>query len=206
MRPTVDIEIAAIIPALSAAELAGLRESLLDEGCRDALVVWYETGILLDGHNRLAICEVDGIPYRTIEISLPDRLAATIWVLRNQLGRRNLTDDQRAMMAAGLAELLSTQAKTERAKVARAAVVERHPMAKPDLRTDVVRKSEPPDRDNRSDVQAATAMGVSERKVRQAQAVRQEAPELAAEVAAGVMRLPDAVPPWAAPLAHAKET
>lgn len=91
MTPIVDAGFAALCPPLTAEERTGLRDSLLAEGCRDALVVWAETGILLDGHNRLAICEVEGIEYRTVERSFADRESAEDWVLRNQLGRRNLS-------------------------------------------------------------------------------------------------------------------
>jgi hypothetical protein len=54
----VDPEFQALIPPLDAAERAGLEESLKREGCRDALVTW--GGLLLDGHNRLAICRAHG--------------------------------------------------------------------------------------------------------------------------------------------------
>lgn len=91
MTPIVDAGFAALCPPLTAEERTGLRDSLLAEGCRDALVVWGETGILLDGHNRLAICEAEGIEYRTVERSFADRESAEDWVLRNQLGRRNLS-------------------------------------------------------------------------------------------------------------------
>lgn len=98
MTPTVDAEFAALCPPLTAEERAGLRDSLIAEGCRDALVVWAETGILLDGHNRLAICEAEGIEYRTVERSFADREAAEDWVLRNQLGRRNLSPDAASLL------------------------------------------------------------------------------------------------------------
>jgi hypothetical protein len=47
--------------------------------------------VLLDGHNRYPICQRRGIPFRTREVSLPDREAARAWVLKHQAGRRNLT-------------------------------------------------------------------------------------------------------------------
>src|ERR1017187_4064584 len=58
------------------------RKSSSDRrGCRDALVVW--RGLLLDGHNRLAICNRHGIPYDTTEIELPDRESAKLWIEEN---------------------------------------------------------------------------------------------------------------------------
>jgi hypothetical protein len=95
--PKVDGEFAALIAPLTAEERQQLEANLIDHGCRDALVVW--RGLLLDGHNRLEICNRNGLPYDTAEIDLPDREAARLWIEENQLGRRNLTTDQRAAVA-----------------------------------------------------------------------------------------------------------
>jgi hypothetical protein len=76
-----------------------LEASIQAEGCRDALVVWPQPdhgAILLDGHNRLEICERLGIAYSTVDCpdSVLDRADATAWIVENQRGRRNLTQDQ----------------------------------------------------------------------------------------------------------------
>ena len=89
----VDREFKSLIPSLTDTERELLEESIAQEGCRDALVVWQEEGLLLDGHNRYEICERLGIPYATYEISLTSREDALDWIDRNQLGRRNLTPD-----------------------------------------------------------------------------------------------------------------
>jgi hypothetical protein len=78
-------------PPLSRGELAGLESLLKVEGCRDALIVWQETGLLLDGYNRHAICQRWGIAFKVSLLSLPDREAAQDWILSHQGGRRNLT-------------------------------------------------------------------------------------------------------------------
>jgi len=98
MSIRVDPEFEALCPPLSADEYATLQESLLAEGCRDALVVWAGQNVLLDGHNRLAICDRHGLSFATTEIALPDREAAIGWILRNQLGRRNLHPDAASLM------------------------------------------------------------------------------------------------------------
>jgi len=103
--PHIDAEFANLCPPLSADEAATLEESLLAEGCRDALVVWAEQDILLDGHNRKRICDAYGLAYRTVGVSLPDREAAIAWVLRNQLGRRNLHPDAASLMRGRLYNL-----------------------------------------------------------------------------------------------------
>ncbi len=95
-NPIIDPEFRALIPPLSTDEREQLEANIVAEGCRDALVVWQ--GILLDGHNRLEICGRLGLPYRTVEIELPDRDAAADWIDKNQLGRRNLTPDQMRLL------------------------------------------------------------------------------------------------------------
>jgi hypothetical protein len=95
-RPKIDPEIAALLPPLTQEELAELEMRILLEGCRDALVVWKEARILLDGHHRLAICQKYKTAYHMVELSFPDRERAIQWVIDNQLGRRNLTDERRA--------------------------------------------------------------------------------------------------------------
>lgn len=86
-----DPELAAFIPPLDPSERAGLETSLLAEGCRDPLVVWAETGILIDGYNRYEICCAHRIPFRAIELSFADREAVKRWMIANQLARRNLS-------------------------------------------------------------------------------------------------------------------
>ncbi len=94
----IDPEFASLCPPLSPDEFETLEENIVSEGCRDALVVWAEQNTLLDGHNRKRICDEHGIDYDVIEVSLPDRDSAIAWVLRNQLGRRNLHPDAASLM------------------------------------------------------------------------------------------------------------
>ncbi len=85
----VDVEFSALIPPLTSDEFAQLEASILAEGVRDPLSVW--NGILLDGHNRLAIAERHGLDYATREVEVSDRPAARTWIIHTQLGRRNLS-------------------------------------------------------------------------------------------------------------------
>jgi len=106
-----DRELSSLAPPLTAEEFGQLEASILAEGCRDALVLWKEGGFLLDGHNRLKICKKHGKAYMTVEIGLPDRDAAKVWVIRNQFGRRNLTPYQRAELVLKLEPLIAAKAK-----------------------------------------------------------------------------------------------
>jgi len=107
----VDDEFEALIPPLSEEEFAGLEKSLLNDGCRDRLVVWRGHNLLLDGHHRKKICGKHGIPFGVVEVNLPDRDAAHVWIIRNQFSRRNLSTFQRCELALKLEPLIAKQAK-----------------------------------------------------------------------------------------------
>lgn len=89
----IDFEFRDLIPPLTAEEYSGLEESILREGCRDALVVWGET--IVDGHNRYEICTKHNLPYQIVQKEFEDRDSVKLWMMRNQLSRRNLSDFQR---------------------------------------------------------------------------------------------------------------
>ena len=88
---TIDPALKALIPPLTPEELSQLEQNILAHGCRDPLVIW--GNVLIDGHNRHAICTRHGIPFQTVQMDFPDRDAACDWMDANQLGRRNLTPD-----------------------------------------------------------------------------------------------------------------
>lgn len=88
---TINPKFQALIPPLSPEELAQLEANILRDGCRDPLVVW--GAVLLDGHNRLEICQRLGIEFKTVEMEFADEEAAMDWMDANQLGRRNLSPD-----------------------------------------------------------------------------------------------------------------
>jgi hypothetical protein len=92
MELQIDREFKNLIPQLAQSEIDQLRDNILAEGIRDALVTW--RGILLDGHNRYSIAQDYNLPFKTVELDLPDRDAARLWIVKNQLGRRNLTPQQ----------------------------------------------------------------------------------------------------------------
>jgi hypothetical protein len=89
--PRIDPELVELAAPMDDATRAALRASLVAEGCRDALVVWGEKDILLDGHNRLAICRELGIPFKVTKLSFVDRAAALAWFVAAQRARRSLT-------------------------------------------------------------------------------------------------------------------
>lgn len=98
-----------LIPPLSAEEFNQLEENILADGCRDPIVLWGD--ILIDGHNRLKICEEHGYPYKTITKDFSDSDSVKLWIIQNQFGRRNLTDFQRAELALQAEPLIAARAR-----------------------------------------------------------------------------------------------
>jgi len=117
IKPTEGIELIAdpqlksLIPPLSDSEYAALIDNISKDGCREPLTIWKDHSIILDGHNRYQICKEQNISFKVVEIELPDLTAAKIWMIKNQRGRRNLNESQRAMLAVKLAALYAEQAK-----------------------------------------------------------------------------------------------
>lgn len=109
MLITIEPEFKSLIPPLTTEEYAGLEKSLLEEGCRDALVLWGD--ILIDGHNRYEICTKYHIPYETVQREFDSRKSAIEWIILNQFGRRNLPAHERARLALRLKPVIAEKAK-----------------------------------------------------------------------------------------------
>jgi 16S rRNA G966 N2-methylase RsmD len=109
----IDPEFQGLIPPLATEEQTQLEANLLHDGCLSPLVAW--NGVLLDGHNRKAVCDKHGIPYDIRNIDMPDRDAALEWVIHNQFGRRNLTPFVRAELALKLEPVVARRARQNQA-------------------------------------------------------------------------------------------
>ena len=98
MELVIDPEFADKIPPLTEEEYRLLEENILADGkIISPLITW--NGIIVDGHNRYRILQAHPeIPYETMEMEFSDRYAVIVWICRNQLGRRNLTDEQKKFL------------------------------------------------------------------------------------------------------------
>ena len=67
----IDAEFQSLIPPLTFEEKKMLEESILNEGCRDAIVLWGDT--IIDGHNRYEICTKHEIPFETVNREFESR-------------------------------------------------------------------------------------------------------------------------------------
>lgn len=100
----IDPEFRDKIPPLTDAEFEQLRENILADGeVYEPIVVW--NGTIIDGHNRWRIInEHPSIPYRVKNMDFADKWAAFDWMYKKQLGRRNLTDEQKTYLLGKLYE------------------------------------------------------------------------------------------------------
>jgi len=85
------------IAPLSEEEIIRLENNILEEGIRDPLILWKNEDeyVLIDGHNRYSIAQKHSLkfPYKTMEFK--DKEEVEIWMVNNQLGRRNISSIQR---------------------------------------------------------------------------------------------------------------
>ena len=107
----IDAEFQSLIPPLTYEEKIMLEESILSEGCRDAIVVWNDT--IIDGHNRYEICTKYNIPFETVNRDFDSRNDAVEWIIKNQFGRRNLPLHERARLALRLKPVIAEKAKEQ---------------------------------------------------------------------------------------------
>tara|TARA_Y100001938_G_C8063240_1_gene418634 strand:+ start:76 stop:1203 length:1128 start_codon:yes stop_codon:yes gene_type:complete len=178
----IDNDFRDLIPPLRLDERAELEASIQQDGCRDPLTVW--SGTIIDGHNRYEICTRLSVPFEVVEKEFDSKVDALIWIRRNQLARRNLTDDQRAINAERLRQL-------ESQKVKSAAATARNLQRS---KSDTVSDHEPdkkPKRDTRKEMAENTKL--PERKLRGAALVIKERPDLADKVEQGEIKMADAV-------------
>jgi len=104
-----------LIPPLTQLEYEGLEELIVKEGIRDALITW--KGVIVDGHNRFEIAEKHGITgYAHRDKEFKDEAEVMMWIIDNQLGRRNLTSIARIELAKKKAPLIKAKAKERQAE------------------------------------------------------------------------------------------
>lgn len=110
MELIIDEDYKQCLPALTEEEYRELESSVLKDGVLNPIIVWDK--VIIDGHNRYDICKIHGItdfPIKEIKFNSKDE--ALEWILRNQLGRRNLTDFQRNRIALKYEDIIAKRMK-----------------------------------------------------------------------------------------------
>jgi phage N-6-adenine-methyltransferase len=98
-----------LIPNLSQEEYAQLEENILQDGIREPISTW--NGFVIDGHNRLEIAEKHNLELSYVEYSFESENDVFLWIIKNQLGRRNITAYCRAQLALRLKPVITEKAK-----------------------------------------------------------------------------------------------
>ena len=108
--PNTDPEFTALMPPLGAEEYNQLEQNiLLHRKVSDPILLWNNT--IIDGFNRFCICVTHGIRFEVKEVAFNSKDEAKIWIIENQLGKRNLNDAQRIELALCKEEVLRAKAK-----------------------------------------------------------------------------------------------
>lgn len=110
----INADLQILLRRLSKDEQDALTESIKRHGVLEPLITWKTDRTLVDGHHRYEVCrELHGEDCEVpcIEMEFDDLNAATEFMLRKQLGRRNLNDAERIYIALQLTELTRTKGK-----------------------------------------------------------------------------------------------
>lgn len=105
----IDDEFRDLLSPLTEGEYKDLEQSILDEGCREAIVLWGD--IIIDGHNRYKICQEHNIQFKTKQKEFASRDEVINWIIKNQLARRNLNKFQRIEIVHRGEDAIKAQAK-----------------------------------------------------------------------------------------------
>lgn len=106
----IDTELKSIMSELAKDEKDTLEKNLLQDGYKGPpIVVWEDT--IIDGHNRYELCRKHNIPFQVQEMQFDSKEEVIQWMIRAQIGRRNLNHAQRIRLAERFRPLLEQQAR-----------------------------------------------------------------------------------------------
>lgn len=106
-----------LFPPLSSQDYEVLEKSLTENGYdpgSSPITLWH--GYIVDGHNRYEICKKHNIPFPVGYLKYENRDEVIEWMLRIQLGRRNLTPIQKIAIAEKYRSIFEKQAKNNQKK------------------------------------------------------------------------------------------
>lgn len=158
--------IADVFPMMTALELQSLADDIREQGLLTPIVL-HQDGRILDGRNRAAACMAAGVEPRYTTFDAND-VAAIKFVAGQNLHRRHLSEEQRAFIAARLADMTHGGQRRSDSK---------RPMALLNAKPLI------------TIAKAAETMGVSSAAVDRARTIQTHAPELESAVVSGDMSL-----------------
>ena len=106
----IDEELKSVMPHLTQEEYEELERSLLLDGFKGSpIIVWDD--IIIDGHNRYELCIKHDILFEVKELKFNSKEEVIQWMIRAQLGRRNLSPIQRIAIAEKYRSIYTKQAR-----------------------------------------------------------------------------------------------
>jgi N6-adenosine-specific RNA methylase IME4 len=93
---SINPELKSLIPPLTAEEFKQLETNVLAEGIREPIITWQ--GTIVDGHNRYELAQMYDLPFKVKEMAFASMEDCMDWMINNQLGRRNVTEPQKAYL------------------------------------------------------------------------------------------------------------
>lgn len=166
-------EVANIFPMMSAEEFDALKLDIAQNGLIEP--IWTYDGKIIDGRNRYNACQEVGIKPQFREYAGQGGAALVAFVVSLNLKRRHLNQGQLGFVAIEVESVLSALAKERQG-----------------TRNDIVEKI-PQSEMGRSRDQAAAIVGTNAHYVTDAKRLTAAAPELAARVKSGEMKMPAAI-------------
>ncbi|WP_310602754.1 hypothetical protein [Anaerosporobacter sp.] len=89
----VDEDFTKMFPILPIEEYTDLEHEIVYKGCQNPIIIWHK--IILNGVNQYQICHRWEVPFYIKEISIDSRNEAIIYICKNTLEHKNLTDEQK---------------------------------------------------------------------------------------------------------------
>src|SRR5690606_18222464 len=138
-------------------------------------ITW--NGTIIDGHHRYAICKKHGLSFKTEERKFDDENSVMIWMIDNQMGRRNINNAEKIRLAMKKIDILSQAAEDRKLSNLKQFQTsdDEHTTVSADLRC----------REGKVSEEIAKTTGVSARSVEQFTYIEKHAPELADSLCAG---------------------
>jgi hypothetical protein len=93
---SINPELKSLIPPLTAEEFKQLETNVCQEGIREPIITWQ--GTIVDGHNRYELAQMHDLPFKVKEMAFTSMEDCMDWMINNQLGRRNVTETQKAYL------------------------------------------------------------------------------------------------------------
>ncbi|WP_208507960.1 plasmid replication/partition related protein [Variovorax paradoxus] len=185
MNIVVNEELKAYIDPLTPEEHEALERSILTEGCRDALVLWGD--VLVDGHNRYAICQKHGLPFQTVQNTRFQSIEDVhLWMIDQHLGRRSISDFVRGVLALRKKDIVTER----RARTASASSATADADASTSSAASSDDTSVPPPAPLNSREAIAKAARISSTQVQMIEKIqKQAAPEVVAAVKSGTISI-----------------